>query len=274
MDAVMSNTKAEIEAELIASLETVKAAATAEEEAEAVARGLAEIEAKQSVVDMSDVLAELNDFKPGSSLSDDEVPEELLNELETQLAREEVYTAQVSETTISTAPVAPVASKKTPRVAKTPRTPSSGTSTKTPRVDVATLDDSVFEIIIGAPVDKAAVLAKKPLQKKIGEKFDNIFLSISAGTAPSRYIEIAFRKLEALGTMTSADLIAAMLASPSSGPNDTLGKGTAHSQAGQIMTLFSVLGIADRSGHALTLRPDSAIAAKLRAIFAQTATPA
>ena len=70
---------------------------------------------------------------------------------------------------------------------------------------------------------------------------------------------IAFKLLDEKKSATSADIIAAYKASG-------LGEGTARSQSGQIMHLFHVVGIADRANQVLTLKEDSKIAERLRAV--------
>lgn len=264
MDVAVS--KEIVEADLVASLAAIDKAEKAEEEVDKVAAALAEIEAKTSVVKTAEIIDELGDFQPGSALGDDEVPEDLLNDLETKLAREEIYTAQTSDTSINTATVTapPAGSTKPPRTAKTPRAPS---TPRAPRTDLSALDDAVFEITKGQPANKAAVIASKPLQVKIGEKFENLFLAIASGKLPSHYTVIAFNKLCETGTMTSADLVGAYRAAG-------LKDGTARSQAGQLMELFKVVGIAHRAGQALTLRADSVVAEKLTQIIAQSANTA
>lgn len=189
---------------------------------------------------------------------DEELDEDLLADLEATVARAEVYAAQ--EATIDPTPVPTTAPSKPARqkkavVASTPRLP---------RKSLGDLDESVFEIVIGAPVNKAAVIAARPSQVKVAEKFDNLFLALAAGKEPSSYVTTALKVLTKTGTMTSADLIAAYKA-------DDLSDGTARSQTGQIMELFNVVGIALRSGQSLTLRQDSSVAKRLLAIMQNVA---
>src|SRR5262249_20806810 len=104
--------------------------------------------------------------------------------------------------------------------------------------------------------------------KKIADKFDNVLTELAAGKAPSVYTMACFRHLHAHGTATQTDLVAALKATKVK--NDKIAKGsgtysdgTARSQAGQIMELFRVLGVANRERQTLTLRSDSLIAEKL-----------
>lgn len=116
-------------------------------------------------------------------------------------------------------------------------------------------DDADLEAI------RAATMALKPEQKKIAEKFDNLFTSISVGKAPSTYVMIAFKLLDEKKECTSTDIVAAYKAAD-------LGEGTARSQSGQIMNLFATVGIAQRTNQQLKLRADSKIAERLRALAA------
>lgn len=180
-----------------------------------------------------------------------------LAELENTVARTEAYLNQpvgagVADATETTKKKS--AKTREPNATKAPRAP------KTPRTEVSALPDAVFEILTGSPIDKAAVIGKRPVQVKVAEKFDNLFHAIHAGKEPSSYVVTAFRLLKASGTMTSADLVNGYKA-------EGLGDGTAQSQKGQIFTLFDAVCIAARSGQTLTLRADSAIAAKLSAIL-------
>lgn len=189
---------------------------------------------------------------------DEELDEDLLADLEATVARAEVYAAQeatIDPTPVPTTTLSKPARQKKAVVASTPRLP---------RKSLGDLDESVFEIVIGGLIDKAAVIAARPSQVKVAEKFDNLFLALAAGKEPSSYVTTALKVLTKTGTMTSADLIAAYKA-------DDLSDGTARSQTGQIMELFNVVGIALRSGQSLTLRQDSSVAKRLLTIMQNVA---
>lgn len=106
---------------------------------------------------------------------------------------------------------------------------------------------------------KNAVIAARPTQVKIAEKYDNLFIQLAAGKKPSTYVMSAFELLDRNRVITSKDLVSHFVASG-------LGAGTANSQAGQIMVLFDTTNIAERSSGSLALRTDSVLAAKLRAL--------
>lgn len=199
-------------------------------------------------IDENDLLADLNSIGTG------EVSDDLLADLEATTARAEVYAAQTANNAISTNPAGPAKEKKE-RKKK-----ADGAAQRQPRQDLASLPDAIFEVIVGAPIDKSAVIAKRPAQVKIAEKFDNLFQSLAAGKEPSRYVVTAYKVLKKAGQLTSADVIAAYRA-------EGLKDGTASSQTGQVMNLFDTVGIAQRVGRALTLRADSAIAKRLDAIL-------
>jgi FtsZ-interacting cell division protein ZipA len=195
---------------------------------------------------------------------DDELEEELLQELAAAEARASVYESQTATPapTLSndgTAQVVQTTKTKAPRQKST----SAAATPRTPRKNLADLDDGVFQLYdseVPGPANKAATLAARPRQVKIAEKFDNLFLALSAGKEPSSYVVTAFKVLSNNGTMTSGDLVAAY---KSAGLVD----GTANSQTGQIMELFNVVGIARRAGRALTMRSDSVVARKLASVL-------
>ncbi len=190
--------------------------------------------------------------------------EEALLELEIGINRAEAYEAQESkigapETDAATAAAtSSVAPKRSASGAKTSKVKAAG-SVPTPR-DLSAVAEEFFQLTQSDAANKAAVIADRPLQKKIAEKFDQLFLTLSVGKRPSTYVEAAFRLLNTTKEMTSTELVAAYKAS---GLND----GTARSQAGQIMVLFNTVKIADRTGQKLTLRTDSVIAQRLRTII-------
>lgn len=220
------------------------------------------VKEEADVIDLSDIVKQP---KKAAAVSDEDVSDEDLKELTEVLARQAAYEAQ--ESTIDPTPLAvtePVKKAKAPRAPKAAKT-STGT-TRTPRKSLADIADAVFEIVKGAPIDKAAVLAKRPIQVKIAEKFDNLFIALDAGKEPSSYIVSAMKLLNAQKTIKSSDLIGAYHL-------EGLGDGTARSQTGQIMELFNVVGIAARSGQMLTLREDSSIAERLTAIINKASQP-
>lgn len=111
--------------------------------------------------------------------------------------------------------------------------------------------------------NKQEVIAAKPEQKKIGEKFVNLFVSLNAGKQPSVYITQAFKMLEEKKTFTGAELTAMLKVS--------YDQGTAQSQSGQIMTLFAAVKIATRNKNSLTLNDNSVVAERLRKIYEDAA---
>ncbi len=131
--------------------------------------------------------------------------------------------------------------------------------------DLNAIGDEFFQLDVNGTADKAAVIATRPTQKKVAEKFDGLFTSIAAGRHPSIYTMVCFRVLEAAGEVTSSDLVAAMKASASRS-GSAYSEGTARSQVGQMMNLFDVVGIAQRSGNKLTFNKDSKLAERLAAL--------
>lgn len=192
-----------------------------------------------------------------------EVTDEDLEGVNADLEREEVYATQESTGDVD---AGAVEEKKTEKGKKasgqkrqsTPRTPRDMNSVA-PEFFVLEGDLSKMS---DDDKNKAKVdtIAANPTQKKIAEKFENLFTSISAGKAPSRYVVDAFKFLNGKKTMSSSDLIAHYQAAG-------LGTGTARSQSGQIMNLFAAVKIASRSNQTLTLNEKSVVADRLRKIL-------
>ncbi len=180
-----------------------------------------------------------------------------LRALEVDLTKAEVYEAATSEVDIggegeakAEKPAKKARALKEPKVA----------APKMER-DLSALPAGAFAMQPGAipEEEKTFLLSKRPSQKKIAEKFDNTIALLHAGRTPSVYVMKCFQHLHANKTVTSADMVAALKAA---GYTD----GTARSQAGQIMLLFALLGIATRAGQTLTLIEESIFAEKIAAL--------
>lgn len=143
--------------------------------------------------------------------------------------------------------------------------------TSTPRVERSLNDIAPEHFVLTGDASKLDttdlksakdnLMAAKPTQVKIAEKFENIIMSRAAGKKPSKYVGIAFNALEASTadpkTVTMSDIIAAYIATG-------LKDGTARSQAGQMMVLLPALGIATRNSKELTAVEGSNFAQFLR----------
>lgn len=210
----------------------------------------------------AELLADLAGIATTPSVTTNEILDDaLLADLESTTARAEVYASQESSAVVADpTAAAPAKAARKPRAAKA----ASAGVPRVKRVDLNALPNDVFQLRDGDAIDdtaKAVTLSKRPAQVKVAEKFDNLFQSIAANKLPSRYVVTAINLLSKNGSMTSADLNAAFI-------GEGLGKGTASSQTGQIVALFSAVGIANRSGQSLTACQDSAVAKKLKAIIA------
>lgn len=186
---------------------------------------------------------------------------ETLNEadeaaLDVEIEKEKAYDAQE----VTTTDVTPAEPAKPAKAAKE----KAEKKERTPR-DINALPDDVFTVSKSAPADKAAVIATRPNQKKVAEKFDNLFQSLAAGKRPSVYVMACFDALVAAGEVKSTDLVATLKAT-SSKKGSGYSEGTARSQAGQIMNLFATVGIAVREKQTLKINQDSAIVEKLKAL--------
>ena len=197
-----------------------------------------------------------------------ETPEEIIEALDAEdreavegvTAIEEAYDEQKVSTADVVEPEAPAAAKK----ARKPREAKTSTGPKEPRTprDLKALDPSVFVIADGVTdlaANKIAVLALMPDQKKIAEKFENVFHAVAAGKKPSAFVSLTFDVLRNNGSATTTELVAALKTAEYS-------EGTARSQAGQMMALFSIIGVASRNGQKLTFNADAPMSKKLASI--------
>lgn len=192
-----------------------------------------------------------------------EVSEAALAELEQAVNKIEVYKAQSTEGEIGENIEA------TPKKEKKAHKTSGGTKkATTPHVTRVAWNDLPSTVLVRdlgtsyTDEEQAADTVKDiPTQKKIAEKYENLFVAVANGKSLSRYTEIAYRYLRDMkGSFSLGDLIAKYM-------QEGLGHGTAASQAGQIMVLFDRAHIAKRSGSILTRREDSAVAPKLDALL-------
>ena len=158
------------------------------------------------------------------------------------------------------------AAAKPAKKAKAPKTAKAPKVTK-PRVerDLTKLDLGVFQLdasVVADAANRDAVLATKPTQKKIAEKFENIFIALNANRAPSTFVTKCLTILVSATTVDTTAMKAALKASARKN-GEEYKEGTTASQVGQIMSLFAILGIATRTGQSLTYNPASVIANKL-----------
>ena len=207
-------------------------------------------------IDLDDKNEEIEVNVEDDILEDLDIPIEVERKLDFEDTKREIYSS------IETFDVE-IDEKKTKvsRVRKNDKTESVTTKTRT---NIENLFPEHFVLLPGDEVDvvatKSRVLANRPKQKKVGEKFDNLLTAVADGRKPSTYVVEAFGVLRDKGTVTSSDLVAAF--------RTHWGEGTSRSQVGQIMHLFDNLAIAKRTGSSLSLRGDSVLASKLRAILA------
>ncbi|MFA9261854.1 MAG: hypothetical protein ACEQSB_00640 [Undibacterium sp.] len=201
-----------------------------------------------------DVAAEIDDL----DLSD-------MAAIETEIERQASYAAQTSEIDAS-ANTAPAAKAVKTKKEKTVKTTGAAPSPRVER-DLASISAEFFVLdkndtdVDSFEAIKTSTLGAMPTQKKVAEKFENLFSRISVGSKPSSYVCDIFPLLTSKGMITSADIVAAFIARG-------LGMGTAQSQSGQIMSLFPAVGLATRANNVLTRNPDSKIAERLSVILA------
>lgn len=208
--------------------------------------------ADQSEIEDLNIVADSNVETPTS---------EELNLIEATIEKEKIYEEQPVTTPIEVSEVTAASTDDDKKKIKSPSKRKGGRSVRSLasvpaeffvlEEDPAKLDQSRLDAI------KDEVINLRPLQTKIGEKFDNLFISLAAGREPSRYTKMAFTYLLEKGEATNSDVVKMYQAAG-------LREGTARSQTGQMMTLFSCCKIANRSGQTLTLLPNNTITNRLR----------
>jgi hypothetical protein len=262
----MAKAKQTTKTELDTALEAINADAVLTEIASEEAGAETSVEDVLEAVDDTVVEEIIEEGSTEVSAMDGALADDLLRDLDIGLEVIEGYEATEAGDTVD--PDAAKAAKKADKPAKAAKAPKEKKegAVRTPR-DVSTVAPEFFALTEpAADADleaiKSATMALKPTQKKIAEKFDNLFTSLSVNKAPSTYVMIAFGLLDEKKSVTSTDIVAAYKAAD-------LGEGTARSQSGQIMNLFATVGIATRAGQVLTLNADSKIAQRIRSLPAK-----
>jgi hypothetical protein len=186
-----------------------------------------------------------------------------MNVVEALVEKDEAIASQTSEIDADATAVTEPTAEKPAKAAKAPKTPK----VAKPKIerDLSAIADEFFQLNVNGTADKPAVIALRPTQVKVAEKFDNLFSSLAAGRAPSVYTMACFKVLADKGEVTSSDLVAAMKAAASRS-GGAYSDGTARSQVGQLMNLFGAVGIASRATNKLTFNKDSKIAERLLAL--------
>ncbi|QIG75703.1 hypothetical protein EVC20_132 [Rhizobium phage RHph_Y2_17_1] len=208
----------------------------------------------------------------GATVTEEDLENVSVDDLEMSLDREEGYAEQTSDTDVAEKPAETAAAARS-QPATTPRAPRAASTPRTPR-DMASLDAKVFVLEGDATsmsdedlaANKTAVMGALPSQKKIAEKFENLFAALNAGKQPSVYVVQAFKLLDEKKTLSGTDITAMFKASYK--------QGTAQSQSGQVMTLFEATKIATRTKNTLVLNENSTVAKRLREIFKAANAPA
>lgn len=220
------------------------------------------IEEILEAVDTDVIEDEAEEITAAGGLDDLDIAEELSEDdlLDTEIAKADAYESQSAAAVSGTGTVD--LSGEKPKKEKKEKKAKASSAPAAPR-DLSALSDGAFVLTLAPPADlaanRASVMASRPGQKKIAEKFDNLILSVAAGKSPSKYTMDCFRALQAKGTITQSELVAA-LRSLNSNRGSVYSEGTARSQVGQFMVLANALGIATRSKNVLVVNPDSAFA--------------
>lgn len=243
---------------------------TAAADAENVEALLADLDLGDDDVELEAIEEEVVEAEAEGEIeiSEDEVTEDDLRDLELHEEREAVYQEQESEIDANPAAVKEAKADKGKSEAGKKRAQGKAASTpRTPRdLNSVPAEFFVLEGDVSAMSDadkdaaKTATMALKPTQKKIAEKFENLFQALSVGKQPSVYVVQAFKLLDEKKTVTSSDIVAAFKGSYS--------QGTSMSQTGQIMNLFAAVKIATRTKSTLALNENSVVAQRLRDVIA------
>lgn len=196
----------------------------------------------------------------------EEVTEEDLEAVEASSVRSAAYQMQDAEQSeaVELDPAEAATKPADPAPVRAVRTSASKSKGKPVVRDLSALPAETFVLLtdldpgLDMEAYKDGVICSRPSTKKVAEKFDNLFVSLARGVEPSHYVMRCFEKLVATGTASLPDLVTHL--------NTTCGYtiGTARAQAGQIVALFPLVGIATRSGNTLTLNATSAVAEKLK----------
>ena len=223
-----------------------------------------------TAADINDILDDL-DLEAATSDFEEEVIQEhdddFLDDIDLKMSLKDNYAQQEA---VGADPEAepPVSTKKARTKSTTPRV-----SKPAVERDLTKIPDEFFVLDEGDPKSFATVSSEhreltmkfRPAQKKVAEKFDNLFVSLAAGKMPSIFVVEAFKLLEKEGALSTGMLVVHY----TSGAAGTVYlKGTAQSQAGQIMHLFRALGVIRANGMVYELNKQSTIAFRLRDLLA------
>lgn len=222
-----------------------------------------EIDTDAVEVEAADAVDAIEEEVP-SVLTDD-----FLAELEMASAKQSVYETQAAETMPDIAETADGSTAASIKTKKARTTSKAASATPKEPADLEAVLPEFFDLYTDSNLTtaddleaaKKGVIAKRPSQVKIAEKFDNLFTKVSVGKKPSTYVMLALDLLKAKGEFSSSDLIAHYKA-------NNLGDGTARSQTGQIMVLFDVTGIAERAGQKMIARKNSKLVERIEALSA------
>ena len=165
---------------------------------------------------------ELDEIEVGAAADDEE-----LRALEISLTKSEAYETAESEIEVMASEEVLGAGAETkaakPKVVRAKSTKSVKPAAPKVERDLKALPDSAFQLALtsDADADKTALLAARPTQKKIAEKFDQTIAALHAGRLPSTYVVDCFKIMKAKSSVTATDLVAALKAD-----------GYSHDQAG------------------------------------------
>lgn len=198
-----------------------------------------------------DLNATIDEVTHGVILEDVvDLDDEAMEALDMKIEQQESYASQTSITISTVDPDDLAAGQASVKTSKARKTSSAPRAASAPRVerDLTKIDPSFFQlegeaVAAGGLSEQVRddVLVSRPTQKKVAEKFENLFISLAAGRKPSTFVVDAAKLLKAKGKLVNSELVAAYSA-------DGYDIGTARSQAGQIVNLFQLLKITQPGG--------------------------
>lgn len=214
---------------------------------------IAEVAAEAVIDETPAVVAEIDPIEALAEIEAEAVATETRAAAYAEQSADEADAANDDDGSSSVTPISAAKSKRSKRIAGAPSLTLNAMPEEELRkvACLLTTDDA-------DAIDPTPLLEKiDSLAKKVGDKALNLLRFNATGdkTKLQVYTRLGLDELVKRGSITSKELTAHYQGVKYS-------EGTARSQANQLMSLLPAMGVADVSGRTLTLRSDSAIAAK------------
>ncbi len=231
---------------------------------EMAAAGLLPPPAEITVEDETESETPEQDFAVTAPIPEAEL-EALEGELELADAKREVYAEQPAEGEGFVEPVmVETLPEREPEAVEVPapvEAPKVERKPAAPRVSRFAIGAGSYVAGLAGDPELAAIVDGLP--KKVKDKAANLIEHVQKGKALSVYTQTAIGLVRDTGALTSKALVDAYLAQSKRSGGEGYSIGTARSQAQQMMTLLTRLGILVKSGDALAINHASPLAARL-----------